>query len=123
MVPLPRMHFFMSGFAPLMLRGSHQTCALTMSELTEQIFDAKNMMVACNPDHGRYLTLATIFRGGMSTKEVNEQMLHVQDKNASHFIECMPNNVKTAVCNIPQRGLDMSATCIGLMKRILFSNS
>ena len=43
-----------------------------------QMFDAKNMMCAADPRHGRYLTAAALFRGRMSTKEVDEQMLNVQ---------------------------------------------
>lgn len=46
------------------------------------MFDAKNMMAACDPRHGRYLTVAAIFRGMMSMKEVDEQMLNVQNKNS-----------------------------------------
>ncbi len=87
MVPFPRLHFFMPGFAPLTSRGSQQYRALTVPELTQQMFDAKNMMAACDPRHGRYLTVAAIFRGRMSMKEVDEQM--------------------------PPRGLKMSATFIG----------
>ncbi|KFW68785.1 Tubulin beta-4 chain, partial [Pygoscelis adeliae] len=68
---------------------------------------------ACAPRHGRYLTVAAIFRGRMSMKEVDEQMLNVQNKNSSYFVEWIPNNVKTAVCDIPPRGLKMSATFIG----------
>ena len=56
MVPFPRLHFFMPGFAPLTSRGSQQYRALTVPELTQQMFDAKNMMAACDPKHGRYLT-------------------------------------------------------------------
>ena len=93
--------------------GSQQYRALTVPELTQQMFDAKNMMAACDPRHGRYLTVATIFRGRMSMKEVDEQMLNVQNKNSSYFVEWIPNNVKTAVCDIPPRGLKMSATFIG----------
>ena len=77
------------------------------------MFDAKNMMAACDPRHGRYLTVAAIFRGRMSMKEVDEQMLNVQNKNSSYFVEWIPNNVKTAVCDIPPRGLKMAATFIG----------
>ncbi|KAF6023759.1 hypothetical protein EB796_017933 [Bugula neritina] len=77
------------------------------------MFDAKNMMAACDPRHGRYLTVAAMFRGRMSMKEVDEQMLNVQNKNSSYFVEWIPNNVKTAVCDIPPRGLKMSATFIG----------
>lgn len=47
-----------------------------------QMFDAKNMMAACDPRHGRYLTVAAIFRGLMSMKEVDEQMLNIQNKNS-----------------------------------------
>ncbi|KAL5106309.1 Tubulin beta-4B chain protein [Taenia crassiceps] len=45
--------------------------------------------------------------------EVDEQMLNVQNKNSSYFVEWIPNNVKTAVCDIPPRGLKMSVTFIG----------
>ena len=113
MVPFPRLHFFMPGFAPLTSRGSQQYRALTVPELTQQMFDAKNMMAACDPRHGRYLTVAAMFRGRMSMKEVDEQMLNVQNKNSSYFVEWIPNNVKTAVCDIPPRGLKMSSTFIG----------
>ena len=113
MVPFPRLHFFMVGFAPLTSRGSQQYRALTVPELTQQMFDAKNMMATSDPRHGRYLTVAAMFRGRMSMKEVDEQMLNVQNKNSSYFVEWIPNNVKTAVCDIPPRGLKMSVTFIG----------
>ena len=47
-----------------------------------KMFSPVNMMAACDPRHGRYLTVAAIFRGRMSMKEVDEQMLSVQDKNS-----------------------------------------
>ncbi|VDP11655.1 unnamed protein product [Schistosoma margrebowiei] len=61
MVPFPRLHFFMPGFAPLTSRGSQQYRSLTVSGLTQQMFDAKNTMAACDPCHGRSLTVATGF--------------------------------------------------------------
>ena len=113
MVPFPRLHFFIPGFAPLTARGNDQYKNLSVSELTTQMFDAKNMMTACDPRHGRYLTVAAIFRGPMSMKEVDEQMYAIQTKNASNFVEWIPNNVKTAVCDIAPQGLKMCATFIG----------
>merc|ERR1712070_815115 len=87
----------MVGFAPLTSRGSQQYRALTVPELTQQMFDAKNMMCAADPRHGRYLTSLGMFRGRMSTKEVDEQMLNVQNKNSSYFVEWIPNNIKVGV--------------------------
>lgn len=62
-----------------------------------QMWDAKNMMCAADPRHGRYLTASALFRGRMSSKEVDEQMLNVQNKNSSYFVEWIPNNVKSSV--------------------------
>jgi tubulin beta len=61
----------------------------------------------------RYLTAAAIFRGHMSMKEVNEQMMNIQDKSSSYFAEWIPNNIKTVFCDIPPRDLKMAATFIG----------
>ena len=71
------------------------------------------MMAACDPRHGRYLTASAVIRGRMSTKEVDEQMLNIQTKNSSYFVEWIPNNIKTSCCDIPPRGLKMAATFIG----------
>ena len=79
----------------------------------ERMFDAKNMMCAADPRHGRYLTAAALFRGRMSTKEVDEQMLNVQNKNSSYFVEWIPNNIKASVCDIPPKGLKMAVSFAG----------
>ncbi|CAA6657037.1 unnamed protein product [Spirodela intermedia] len=87
LIPFPRLHFFMVGFAPLTSRGSQQYRALTVPELTQQMWDAKNMMCAADP---------------MSTKEVDEQLINVQNKNSSYFR-----------LRHPPRGLSMASTFIG----------
>jgi len=59
---------------------------LTVTELTQQAFDAKNMMCAADPRHGRYLTCAMMFRGEMSSKEGDDKMLQMVNKNSSDFV-------------------------------------
>jgi tubulin beta len=41
MVPFPRLHFFMPGFAPLSAKGASAYHAQNVAELTKQMFDAK----------------------------------------------------------------------------------
>jgi len=77
------------------------------------MYDPKNMMAATDFRNGRYLTCAAIFRGKIAMKEVEDQMRSVQNKNPAYFVEWIPNNVQTALCSIPPRGLKMSATFIG----------
>ncbi|PTD01970.1 Tubulin beta chain [Fusarium culmorum] len=101
MVPFPRLHFFMVGFAPLTSRGAHSFRAVSVPELTQQMFDPKNMMAASDFRNGRYLTCSAIFRGRVAMKEVEDQMRNVQSKNSSYFVEWIPNNIQTALCAIP----------------------
>lgn len=46
-------------------------------------------------------------------KEVEDQIRNVQNKNQSYFVEWIPNNVQSALCSIPPRGLKMSSTFVG----------
>merc|ERR1711907_929322 len=48
-----------------------------------------------------------------STNEVDEQMLLVQNKNSNYFVDWIPNNIKSSVCDIPPMGMKKSATFIG----------
>jgi len=113
LIPFPRLHFFLVGFAPLMPSASKGYRAITVPELTQQMFDPRNMMAACDPRNGRYLTASAIFRGKIPTKEVDDQMLNVQNKNSNYFVEWIPNNIKSSVCNVPPVGHEKSVTFIG----------
>ncbi|GAA5941197.1 hypothetical protein JCM10213_007451 [Rhodosporidiobolus nylandii] len=113
MVPFPRLHFFMVGYAPLSAPGSKSFRAVTVPELTQQMFDAKNMMAASDPRSGRYLTVAAYWRGKVSMREVEDQMLSVQQKNQDHFVEWIPSNVQTAQCDVPPKESKLAVTFIG----------
>ena len=113
LVPFPRLHFFMIGFAPLSARGTRPYQMLTVPEVTRQMFSANNLMCAADPRHGKYMTAAAIYRGRISTREVDDQILNVVSKNSAYFVEWIPNNVLTAICDIPPKGLKTSATFIG----------
>lgn len=60
--------------------------ALTVPTLIQQVLNAKVMTAACDPCHGPYLTMAAVFCG-QQMREVDEQMLNVQNKNSSYFVE------------------------------------
>lgn len=54
-----------------------------------------------------------MFRGRLSMRDIDEQVLQVQNRNSQYFIDWIPNNVKTAVCDIPPKGCRMSCTFLG----------
>ncbi|VFV26587.1 beta family member (tbb-4) [Lynx pardinus] len=63
----------------------------------------KNTTAICDLHHGCYLT-RDMFGGCISMKELHERMLDTRNKNSGYFVEWIPNNVGTAVCDIPPRG-------------------
>jgi len=113
LIPFPRLHFFMIGFAPLTARGQHEYRNLSVQELTHQMFDPKNIMCASDPRQGRFLTAAAMFRGKIPTKQVDDQMINVLSKNTQYFVEWIPNNIKSSVCDVPPKDLKMSTTFVG----------
>ncbi|KAH6886783.1 beta tubulin [Thelonectria olida] len=94
MVPFPRLHFFMVGFAPLTGRGSHPSSLVSVPELTEELFGPKNMTTGSDFCNGRYLTSSVILRGKVSAKKI-------------------PNNAQTSLCSVPLQGQKMSSTFVG----------
>ena len=112
MIPFPHLHFFMPGFAPLVSSDTKSYQSVSVAELTQQMFDSKHCMAACDPRNGKYLTVSAIFRGKVTMKEVDDQMVSMQNKNSAYFVEWLPSNVKTAVCNVPPKQLKMSSTLI-----------
>jgi len=113
LIPFSRLHFFLIGYCPLAATKSTKYNSLSVSDLTNQMFDSKNMMAACDPKSGRYLTASAMFRGKVSTKDVDDQMSKIQSKGADMFVEWIPNNIKYSVCDVPPVGTDIAATFVG----------
>jgi tubulin beta len=113
LIPFPRLHFFITGIAPLGGIAEQSFTNFTVNQLTQQMFDVNNMMAACDPRRGKYLAASCIFRGAnISTKDVDDQMIQVQTKHADSFVPWIPNNIKSSICSVAQQGLKMSGTFV-----------
>lgn len=113
MIPFPRLHFFTCGYAPLVASSLQSYQALNVPQLVQQGFSPHNNMAAIDPRSGKYLTVAAIFRGKVSSEEVESEMHKVQLKSTGGFVEWIPQNVLTSLCNVPPPKLKLSATFIG----------
>ena len=113
LIPFPRLHFFMTGYAPLTNSANSAFRQYSVAELTSQQFDAKNMMCACDPRRGRYLTAAAIFRGKVATRDVDECMREIHQRYAPYFVEWIPNNITTSVSSVAPAGSPMATTFLG----------
>merc|ERR1719228_3052125 len=100
LVPFPRLHFFLIAQAPLSSKENKVYQQINVQELTNQSFSPRNFFCNVKPDDGKYLTASLIFRGSMSTQEVDEIIEKRQTSNSDDFVEWIPNNMKTSVVNV-----------------------
>ncbi|KAJ1959475.1 Tubulin beta chain (Beta tubulin) [Dipsacomyces acuminosporus] len=113
MIPFPRLHFLLSGIAPLTASQIKSYRHITVPDLCQQMYSSSNMLVDTDPRHGRYLTCATMFRGKVSVKECEDTIWNYTEKHSSEFVEWIPSSTQIAVCDVPPIGTDMSATFLG----------
>lgn len=110
MCPYPKLKFFIPGYAPI--RPSNNNCNhdATVSDLVNQLFDPCFQMISNKCGVGKYLACAAIFRGHVSTRDVDEAIAAVQKEKSHMFTNWIPNSVKSAICDIPPLNLLSTAT-------------
>jgi len=112
LVPFPRLHFFLIAQAPLQSQDNQAYQLVNVQELLNQSFSPRNFFSNVKPDDGKYMTASLIFRGAMSTQEVDENVEKRQSANSDDFVEWIPNNMKTSVVEVPPKDAKQSCTFI-----------
>jgi len=112
LVPFPRLHFLMPSYAPFYDPNARSFQGTSVKELTQALFDRKNLLIACDPRFGRYLTAATIFRGKISSRDAEYAVQELQRKNSPLFVEWIPDNVSVSLCSVPPVGQAQAATAL-----------
>merc|ERR1712174_7331 len=77
-----------------------------------QSYSPRNFFSNVKPDDGKYLAASFVFRGPMSTQEVDENISKLQSKSTEDFVEWIPNNVKTSIVVTPPKPSQVSATFV-----------
>jgi tubulin alpha len=60
LVPYPRIHFMLTSYAPIISAEKAYHEQLSVSEITNSVFEPSNMLTKCDPRHGKCKRL-TIF--------------------------------------------------------------
>ncbi|KIM57414.1 hypothetical protein SCLCIDRAFT_1219461 [Scleroderma citrinum Foug A] len=112
LIPFPRLHFLMPSYGPFYDPNASAFQKVSVPELTSSLFDRANLLVACDPRFGRYLTAACIFRGKVSSTEAETSVAQLQRKNSAYFVEWIPDNVSVSLCSVPPVGQAQAAVAL-----------
>ena len=108
----PRVHFMMTSITPVPHKNIKTPANFTVAELTQQMFDSRNMMCSVDPRNGKFFTASCTFRGRVSNKEVDDQLLQTQNLNSKFFCDWIPNNIVTTMCDVPPSSTNTSSSLI-----------
>jgi len=112
LVPFPRLHFFLISQAPLQSKDNKAYALINVQELVNQCYSPRNFFSNVKPDDGKYMTASLLFRGPMSTQEVDEIVEKKQNSSSDDFVEWIPNNMKTSVVVVPPKDSQQSCTFV-----------
>jgi tubulin beta len=113
LIPFPRLHFYVSGLAPLDKPNPLNPLPTTVLEFMNQLTVGRSFIVNCNPNQGRYFTMAAMMRGNFSLNEVEMEFANMQQKKSASFVPWVPNSVTISCCTNPPLG----------KKRYIFSSN
>ena len=69
------------------------------------------MLCRINPYQvGKFIACSVLFRGPMSPKDVDQEVLNVQNKGCSPFVEWIAGNIHSSICDVPPPGLPIHGT-------------
>nr|QFG07016.1 alpha-tubulin [Kremastochrysopsis austriaca] len=97
LVPYPRIHFMAMSYAPLVSSSKSAHEVLNVAELTKTTFDPANLLSQVDPRHGKYISAAMIYRGDVSSSDVNSAIDDVKKKKTVSFVDWSPSGFKIGI--------------------------
>jgi len=67
---------------------------MSVSELTNAVFEPQNMMAKCDPRQGKYMACCLMYRGDVVPKDVNAAVSIVKNKRTIQFVDWSPTGFK-----------------------------
>lgn len=100
LVPFKRIHFPVVSYAPLLSRKNAMD-HLTTTQLTNQVFDAKNQLVKCDPKDGKYMSCCMLYRGDICGIEINRAVQEIKEHRQGSFVDWSPTSFKIGINGQP----------------------
>ena len=97
LVPYPRIHFPFCSYAPIIDAEKAYHERLSVAEITNAVFEPANMMVNCDPRHGKYMACCMMYRGDVVPKDVDAAIATVKSKRTIQFVDWCPTAFKVGI--------------------------
>jgi len=97
LVPYPRIHFMLASYAPIISSEKAYHEQLSVSEITNSVFEPAAMLTKCDPRHGKYMAVCLMYRGDVVPKDVNSAVATIKTKRTIQFVDWCPTGFKCGI--------------------------
>lgn len=97
LIPYPRVHFPLVSYAPFLCDSKASHAYSTMPEITFECFEPNNMLVKCDPKHGKYMACCMLYRGDVVPNDINTAISAIKSKRHITFVDWCPTGFKIGI--------------------------
>jgi tubulin alpha len=97
LVPYARIHFPICSYAPVISAEKVYHEQLSVAEITNTLLEPANMMVECDPRHGKYMACTLLYRGDVVPKDVGASVATIKTKRTIQFVDLCPTGFKIGI--------------------------
>ena len=87
LVPYPRIHFMQTSYAPIRSVEKLYHERVSTADITSELFEPQNMMINCDPRHGKYMACTMMYRGDVVPSDVNKAIQTIRTKKSIKFVD------------------------------------
>jgi tubulin alpha len=87
LVPYARIHFPICQYTRVISAEKVYHGQLSVAEITNTLFEPANMMVQCDPRHGKYMACTLLYRGDVVSEDVGASVPTIKTKCTIQFVD------------------------------------
>ena len=101
LVPYPRIHFLFAAHSPFVSPLNVFNHNYSVGDITGRVFNEPNVMLSCNPTHGKYQGCCLLYRGDCIPRYVNRALGMIRGNRKVQFVDWVPTGFKVGITPTP----------------------
>lgn len=98
LVPVPRCHFLMTGYTPMVMEKTVSNVKkTTVMDVMRRLLQTKNIMVNTSTKKGLYVSILNIIQGDVDASQVHKSLQRIKEKKLARMIQWGPASIQVAL--------------------------
>ncbi|KAK6342828.1 hypothetical protein TWF718_008211 [Orbilia javanica] len=120
LVPYPRVHYPLISYAPVTSPKKSDHESFSVKDLTASCLEPTNQMVVCDPTKGKYMAVALLYRGDVTSKDANAAVAQIKARSTFNLVDWCPTGFKIGInyqkpVNVPGAEISRSDRSVSML--------